>query len=182
MGLANIYAIYWTRHQSYKVEGLIQAKKPQKIPQVLTEEEVIRLLRAVDNLKHRCILMLIYSAGLRLRELTKLSLYDIQPEQHRIFVRDGKGKKDRCTILAAKTADILREYVDCYQPTHWLFEGADGGSYGDRSVQAIFTQAKERLRINPLATVHVTTFLCYPPAGKRSLLAVYSRPFGPGKQ
>jgi site-specific recombinase XerD len=140
--------------QSSKVEGLVQAKKPQKIPQVLTEAEVTRLLRSVDNLKHRCILMIIYSAGLRLGELTKLRLTDIQIDKHRIFVRDGKGKKDRCTILAGKTEVLLRAYLACYRPVHWLFEGADGGAYSDRSVQAIFTAAKERSKINPLATVH----------------------------
>ena len=140
--------------QSEKVEGLVQAKKPQKLPQVLTEGEVTRLLRSVDNLKHRCILMFIYSAGLRLGELTKLRLTDIQASEHRIFVRDGKGKKDRCTILAGKTETMLSAYMAYYRPVHWLFEGADGGAYSDRSVQAIFTAAKERSKINPLATVH----------------------------
>jgi len=140
--------------QSDKVEGLVQAKKPQKIPQVLTEGEVTRLLRSVDNLKHRCILMMIYSAGLRLGELTKLKLTDIQADEHRVFVRNGKGKKDRCTILAGKTEAMLRTYLVLYKPVHWLFEGADGGAYSDRSVQAIFTAAKERSKINPLATVH----------------------------
>lgn len=140
--------------QAEKVEGLVQAKKPQKLPQVLTEDEVTRLLRSVDNLKHRCILMFIYSAGLRLGELTKLRLTDIQVSEHRIFVRDGKGKKDRCTILAGKTEAMLKAYLAYYRPVHWLFEGADGGAYSDRSVQAIFTAAKERSKINPLATVH----------------------------
>ncbi|MFN0033449.1 MAG: site-specific tyrosine recombinase/integron integrase [Saprospiraceae bacterium] len=140
--------------QADKVAGLVQAKKPQKIPQVLTEGEVTRLLRAIDNLKHRCILMLIYSAGLRLGEVVKLRLTDIQPERHRIFVRDGKGKKDRCTILATKTKALLNDYRDIYRPVHWLFEGQDGGQYSDRSVQAIFVAAKERSGINPLATVH----------------------------
>jgi len=140
--------------QSEKVEGLVQAKKPQKIPQVLTEAEVSRLLKSVDNLKHRFILMMIYSAGLRLSELTKLRLTDIQMEEHRIFVRDAKGKKDRCTILAGKTEAILKTYLACYKPIHWLIEGSDGGTYSDRSVQALFTAAKERSRINPLATVH----------------------------
>ncbi|MEI7587565.1 site-specific integrase [Runella sp.] len=140
--------------QAEKVEGLVQAKKPQKIPQVLTEMEVSRLLRSVDNLKHRFILMMIYSAGLRLSELTKLRLTDIQMEEHRIFIRDAKGKKDRCSILAGKTEAILKIYLACYKPIHWLIEGSNGGAYSDRSVQAIFTTAKERSRINPLATVH----------------------------
>jgi len=83
-----------------------------------------------------------------------LRLTDIQASEHRIFVRDGKGKKDRCTILAGKTETMLSAYMAYYRPVHWLFEGADGGAYSDRSVQAIFTAAKERSKINPLATVH----------------------------
>lgn len=141
-------------NQAEKVEGLVQAKKSQKIPQVLTEGEVARLLKAVDNLKHRCILTMIYSAGLRLGEVTKLKLTDLQFEQHRIFVRNAKGKKDRCTILAQKAESLLKEYMTLYRPVHWLFEGPDGGPYSDRSVQAIFTAAKDRSRINPLATTH----------------------------
>lgn len=140
--------------QSEKVEGLVQAKKPQKLPQVLIEEEVVRLLRSVDNLKHQTILAVIYSAGLRLGEVIKLKINDLQPEQHRIFVRDAKGKKDRCTLLADRTAAMLKTYLNLYRPVHWLFEGSDGGPYSERSVQAIFTQAKERSRINPLATTH----------------------------
>lgn len=140
--------------QPEKVEGLVQAKKPQKIPQVLTEGEVSRLLKALDNLKHRSILSIIYSAGLRLGELTHLKLTDIQFDTHRIFVRDAKGKKDRCTILARRAEELLRAYLEVYRPAHWLFEGQDGGPYSDRSVQAIFNAAKERSRINPLATTH----------------------------
>ncbi len=149
--------------QSEKVEGLVQAKRPQRIPQVLTENEVARLLRAVDNLKHRCVLMMIYSAGLRLGEVIHLRLNDIQAEHHRIFVRDAKGKKDRCTILAGKTEALLQEYLAIHQPAHWLFEGQEGGQYSERSVQAIFAQAKERSRINPLATVHTSCDTPLPP-------------------
>ncbi len=141
-------------NQPEKVEGLVQAKKPQKLPQVLTEEEVTRLLKAVDNLKHRCILTIVYSAGLRLGEVTNLKLTDLQFEHHRIFVRDAKGKKDRCTILARRAEELLQEYLNLYRPVHWLFEGPNGSPYSDRSVQAIFTAAKDRSRINPLATTH----------------------------
>lgn len=76
--------------QPVKVEMLFQPKKTQQLPNVLLEEEVTALLRAVDNLKHRCILMLIYSAGLRLGELINLRLSELQPAQNRLFVRKGR--------------------------------------------------------------------------------------------
>jgi len=128
-------------------------------PSDITRKQINAYLMHLVTTKHitesyQRILMFIYSAGLRLGELTKLRLTDIQASEHRIFVRDGKGKKDRCTILAGKTETMLSAYMAYYRPVHWLFEGADGGAYSDRSVQAIFTAAKERSKINPLATVH----------------------------
>ena len=140
--------------QEQKVQNIWRPKKSKKLPNVLTEDEVSYLLRAVDNLKHRCILILVYSAGLRLGEVLNLQLNDIQFEKKRLFIRGAKGKKDRCTILAEKAKEVLREYLHVYQPAHWLFEGQHGGRYSERSVQAIFNRAKEKSKINPLATVH----------------------------
>lgn len=140
--------------QESKVKGLFQPKKPQKLPKVLTEEEVRALLRAVDNLKHRCLLMLIYSGGLRLGELINLRLPDLQPEKNRLFVRAGKGNKDRCTLLSEKAWHLLKVYLEIYKPVEWVFEGPNGGQYGERSVQELFTRAKRRSMVNPEATVH----------------------------
>lgn len=140
--------------QEEKVRNLFMPKKAQKLPKVLTEQEVTYLLRAVDNLKHRCILMLIYSAGLRLGEVINLRLVELQPEQNRLFVRGGKGKKDRCTLLSDKVWALLQEYIQIHQPIEWLFEGQTGGQYSERSVQELFTRAKMKAMINPDATVH----------------------------
>jgi integrase/recombinase XerD len=140
--------------QEDKISGLFQPKKPQKLPKVLTEEEVSALLRAVDNPKHRCLLMLIYSGGLRLGEAINLRLPDLQPEKNRLFVRAGKGNKDRCTILSEKAWQHLKTYIEVYKPVDWVFEGANGGQYSERSVQELFTKAKFRSMINPEATVH----------------------------
>jgi len=140
--------------QEDKIKGLFQPKRPQRLPKVLTEEEVSALLRSVDNPKHRCLLMLIYSAGLRLGEVIALRLPDLQPEKERLFVRSGKGNKDRCTLLSEKAWHHLQHYMELYKPVEWVFEGANGGKYSERSVQEIFTQAKQRSMINPEATVH----------------------------
>ncbi len=140
--------------QAQKVERLLRPKRPDKIPQVLTDKEVSRLLKAVDNLKHRAILMLIYSAGLRLGEVLKIRMTDIQPDKSRIFVRGAKGKKDRCTLLSSRAWELIRSYLEMYRPIEWLFEGPQGGPYSERSVQLVFTRAKEKSGINPFATVH----------------------------
>lgn len=140
--------------QSEKVRDLIRPKQSSKLPHVLTAEEIERLIKATGNPKHKCILMLIYSGGLRLGELIRLRLDDLEPAAGRIFVYGGKGKKDRCTILSPKVWQQLQEYIAVYRPVEWVFEGQDGGAYSSRSVQKIFTRAKIHSGINPYATVH----------------------------
>ena len=78
----------------------------------------------------------------------------MQIEAHRIFIRDAKGKKDRCTILSPKLEVLLKQYMDIYKPIEWLFEGQTGGQYSERSVQSIFEDARRKSKINPLATTH----------------------------
>jgi len=150
--LKMFYAEVLGQHE--KVRDMIRPKRPQKLPHTLTEDEVSALLRATGNPKHKCILMLIYSAGLRLGELTRLRLKDMEPAAGRVFVYGGKGKKDRCTILSPKVWEQLQAYMAVYQPVEWVFEGQTGGQYSARSVQEIFTQAKIKSGINPYSTVH----------------------------
>lgn len=132
----------------------VRAPRKRKLPTVLSEEEVLRLFDAVRNLKHRCILMLIYSAGLRLSELTRLRRTDVIYDRSQIFVQSGKGDKDRYTILSKYCIGELRNYLNHYQPEYWLFEGREGGPYSNRSVQSILRRAVDNSGINPYTTVH----------------------------
>ncbi len=134
--------------------GMLRGRKEKRLPTVLSQGEVARLFLAVSNIKHRCILMLIYSGGLRLGELTRLRRMDLYYERKQIFVFGGKGKKDRYTVLADRAARVVKEYLAEYDPDYWLFEGQDGGPYSRRSVQAILRRGVETSGINPLATVH----------------------------
>lgn len=140
--------------QERKTYYLPRPKKPEKLPNVLTEEEVVRLLQAVDNLKHKCMMMLIYSGGLRLGEVVNIRVADINVAQMLLFVKGGKGKKDRATVLSVKALEMIREYTKLYKPIDFLFEGQYGGQYSVRSVQNIFTEAKAKSEINEYATVH----------------------------
>ena len=103
---------------------------------------------------HRCILMLLYSAGLRLGEVINLRVDDLQPQSRRLYVRGGKGQKDRCTILSPKVWAQVKAYLEVYRPIEWVFEGPQGGQYGERSVQEILTRAKLKSGVNPAATTH----------------------------
>ncbi len=132
----------------------LRPRKSRKLPGVFSEEEVVRLLRAVENLKHRCILMLIYSAGLRIGESVKLRKEDICIERKQVFIKAGKGKKDRYSVLSDKVALLLGEYLKAYKPDYWLFEGQDGGQYSSRSIQQVFRRAVSKAGVNSFSTVH----------------------------
>lgn len=137
-----------------RVTFIERPRQERKLPTVLSETEVATLLRAVDNLKHRCILMLIYSAGLRLSELVGLEIRDLANDRQQLMVRGGKGNKDRITLLSPKAMDAIQAYLTAYNPGRHLFEGPNGAAYSPRSVQAIFHRAKEKAGIAKPATVH----------------------------
>jgi site-specific recombinase XerD len=132
----------------------LRPRQSKKLPGVFSEEEVIKLLQAVKNLKHRTILTLIYSAGLRIGESVNMRKADICLNRKSVFVKAGKGKKDRYTVLSDKMATLLSEYLAVYRPEYWLFEGQDGGQYSSRSIQQVFRRAVTKAGVNPYSTVH----------------------------
>jgi len=134
--------------------GLPRAKKPCKLPVVLSEEEITTLLNQPKNLKHKCILFLIYSAGLRISEAVNMKISDIDSSRNIILVRGGKGKKDRTTLLSHNLLVILREYYRIYRPKEYLFEGETGGQYSVTTIQKVFSKALAASRIRKKATVH----------------------------
>lgn len=138
-------------HRFYELERPI---KESKLPLVLSEEEVARLFSVVENLKHKAILITIYSCGLRLSELLNLKMEDIQSERKQVIIRDAKGKKDRATILSPVTLEILRKYYRQFKPRKYLFEGQGGGPYSAKSVQNILKYAIEKAKIFKPATPH----------------------------
>lgn len=129
-------------------------KKEKSLPVVMSEEEVVRILRSVDNLKHKAILMVIYSAGLRVSECINLKIKDIDSNRMQIRVEQAKGKKDRYTILSLKTLQVLRAYFQAYRPEIYLFEGQTGGVYSARSIQNILKIAVSKAGIQKEVTVH----------------------------
>jgi len=129
-------------------------KKPKHLPNVLSESEVISLINSPKNLKHKLILLLIYSSGLRLGEVVNIKTTDINIKRRTIHIRNGKGQKDRIVLLANNVIPFLERYKSKYNPIHWLFEGQTGGQYSKRSVQSIFYKAIEAANINTNATVH----------------------------
>lgn len=132
-----------------------RVKQAKTLPVVLSTGEVARLLVALSNLKHRTILTVIYSAGLRLSETCNLKVSDIDSQRMQIRVRQGKGIKDRYTILAKGTLHLLRLYWQSHRPTDWLFPGQIATKpIHSRSVQKILKNALAKAEIAKEASVH----------------------------
>lgn len=137
-----------------EIYDLPRPKKEHKLPSVLSEEEIIKLFKQVSNIKHKAILYLIYSGGLRLSEVVNLKITDIDSKRNLILIRKSKGKKDRTTLLSQALLELLRDYYREYKPENYLFEGQKGGQYSVRSVQNIFRMALSKSGIKKHATVH----------------------------
>lgn len=129
-------------------------RKESSLPTILTLEEVDRIIKLTKNQKHKCIIMTIYSGGLRRSELINLKVVDIDSQRMLIKVCRAKGKKDRLTLLSEKLIIELREYYKEYQPKIWLFEGQDGGQYSATSIEKIFREAINRAHIRKHVTPH----------------------------
>ena len=129
-------------------------KTEQKLPLVLSEGEISKMISVTRNLKHKAILVTIYSCGLRLSELLNLKISDIQSERNLLLVRGGKGNKDRTTVLSEKTLLFLRKYYKVFKPDVYLFEGQHGHRYSAKSVHNIVKQALRDAGINKPASAH----------------------------
>ncbi len=129
-------------------------KKPIKLPPILAEEEVVNMLKKIDNLKHRAIVMTGYSAGLRVSEIVNLKVNDIDSKRMMMHLHGAKGKKDRMVPLSKKLLETLRQYYSKYKPKEYLFEGTGGGVYSTRSIQIILKAAKEKARIRKTGSTH----------------------------
>jgi integrase/recombinase XerD len=132
-----------------------RARQPQKLPQILAREEVVALLENTANPKHRAILMTAYGAGLRLNEICNLKLTDIDSARMTIRVEQGKGAKDRYTLLSPRLLAELRRYWSLYRPMVWLFTRRGGsGPISDATVHRIYHAAKSRARITKEGGIH----------------------------
>lgn len=130
-------------------------KKHQQLPKVISTEKIITGLTEITNLKHKAILMLAYSAGLRVSEIVTLKITDINSDRMEIFISHAKGKKDRIVPLSTVALQILREYYKLYKPKDWLFEGQYATDhYSTRSAQIIFKQTYKKLGLAPSISFH----------------------------
>ncbi len=130
-------------------------RKERRLPEVLSPAEVARLLTRPRNLKHRAIVVLLYSGGLRVSEIVRLRPGDLDVDRGVLRVRGGKGAKDRNTLLARRAITVVQSYQDAYPTQHWLFPGADPDRHlTARSVQRVVTRAGQAAGILKHVTPH----------------------------
>lgn len=130
-------------------------KRRKTLPTVLSKSEVKELLECIDDLRYKTIFSIIYSGGLRLKEVRNLKVTDIDSNAMKIIIKDGKGKKDRYTLLAKNTLLLLRDYWKIYRPDNFLFLGEDGKNpLTARAIQFAFTKYLNKAGIKKKAHVH----------------------------
>lgn len=130
-------------------------KKDKKLPVVLSREEVKKILQITENIKHKAILMLMYSGGLRVGEVVRLKPEDIDTNRKLIHIRASKGRKDRYTLLSDLALQILREYRKNEKPRKWLFPSWNTEKHiTERTVQKIFQNACKKAGIKKNVSVH----------------------------
>lgn len=134
-----------TLHRDWQVDKIPRPKGERRLPVVLSRKELNELFSATSNLKHRVIFKTIYSAGLRLSEAANLKLHHIESDSVRIRVEQGKGKKDRYTLLSETVLVELRDYWRTCRPTDWLFFGQDKSRpISVSTIQVAFRTAKKK--------------------------------------
>ena len=122
---------------------------------ILNKEEITRIIQAMKNIKHKAILMTIYSGGLRVGKTARLTPEDLDHQRMLIHIKGSKGRKDRYTKLSEKALNVIDEYIAQYKPMKWLFEGAKAGRHlSRRTIERIFEMACDRTGVKKEVTIH----------------------------
>ena len=155
--IVNAIKLYFMTVRATKIEidKIHRPKRAKLLPNVLSKEEIKLILNAHSNIKHKMMLSLIYSCGLRCGELLALQPVHIDSMRNIVLLKNSKGKKDRIVPLSPKILEMLREYYKVFKPTTYLFEGQiKGKPYDDRSLQQVLKQAIQKSGIRKPVTLH----------------------------
>lgn len=129
-------------------------RRSRSLPKVFSKEEVKRILNSTRNTKHKLLLWMIYSCGLRRSEVTNILLTDLDHDRSVLHIREGKGRVDRIVPVSSKVWDKIDEYIDGFHPVKYLFEGQKGGKYSVESVCRVFKDALHNAGIKKDVGVH----------------------------
>jgi len=141
-------------HTQIKELVLERPKKDRRLPSVLSKEEIISIISSTKNVKHKMIIALIYSAGLRISELINLELLHFNLERHQLFIKNAKGRKDRYVVLARSLFPLLESYITSYRPKKYFIEGLRGGKYSSSSVRSFLEKSCLAAKVYKKVTPH----------------------------
>jgi len=136
----------------YSIE---RPRKEKKLPEVLSKDEIIKIINNTNNIKHKCIVGLLYSSGLRRGELLNLNITDIDSKRMVVNIKNGKGNKDRISVLSPSILKDLQLYYKEYRPRKYLFEGQKGDKYSVTSVLNIISRAAKKAGVFKKVTPHI---------------------------
>ncbi len=153
----NAIKIYYNKVLQKELEDFYAPRphRPKSTPMVLNEKEVALILKNLTDLRDRCMIFLVYSAGLTPSEILHLKPNQIDSQNMKIFISSAKGDKDRYVVLADKLLILLREYFKKYKPKVWLFESYTGKQYSKRKLQKAFQTAVKESGITKPATLTI---------------------------
>jgi integrase/recombinase XerD len=137
------------------LDKLVRPQKPFTLPKVLDISEVAAIINATENIKHKCMLSLIYGGGLRRGELLNLELTDIDSKRMMILIRGGKGMKDRQVPLSVNILEMLRNYYLRFVPKRYVFEGQSSGRYSERSLELVLKKSVRKAGIKRNINLHM---------------------------
>ena len=135
--------------------GIKRPKKEKTLPTVLSRQGIIKIIQVTANLKHKLMIQILYSSGLRVSELVNLRVNDIDFDRKILLVKAGKGKKDRVTIISQVVLDNTKKYLQKYQPLEFLFEGyGPGQKLTTRTVQKVVTESAKKAGVKKQVSAH----------------------------
>ena len=153
-GLRFLYGV--TLNVNLNPRQVPRHRKPRRLPDILTQEEIQALFNVCDNLRDKCILMTLYGAGLRLSEVASLKVSDIHSDKMQLFIRNAKGSKDRYALLSQTNLEMLRAYWKAYHPKGWLFYSRNHTCthMTTKAIQNLFHKYVKKANISKKVSVH----------------------------
>jgi len=138
----------------HELTGIKRPKREKKLPIVLSKQEIVRMIEVVDNLKHKLMVQILYCSGMRVSELRNLRISHVDFNRKIILVKQGKGAKDRNTIVSQIVLDNILKYINEYRPIDYLFEGRSNNKISQRAIQRIVSNASELAKIKKNVSPH----------------------------
>lgn len=156
IGCLKLFAKYVLNKKDIHLSKIERPKSEKKLPQVIDHNQILFQLDKIENTKHKAILTLTYSVGLRVSEITNLKIEDIDSKRMLLHIKNAKGKKDRIVPLSQSVLELLREYWKDHKPQNYLFNGQSGGKYSIQACQKLYKKY-----IDENSSIHTLRHSCF---------------------